>query len=521
MSKKKRKPRKSKSAVCQLKSGFSGTFATSTQTIGSVHGCMRRALLPAHETRRLALLDEKDIQDMAARINSAVSTMAEARMFVFRAVEIIILDKLLGGSEGENGSEALGAVAGEEDAEATFDVLELILEKNAGTAIVKHLFSLILNGKIESGPPTVKQELKAAKEMSMVAFHRLCQILPGFQPVEKDSICLGRLVVDAAAEFSLQLRKHFRDMPFTIGRRQEAPPVGGGQSTPDTALEERINPGEDDEEDGQDKEIEDGDNEDDPKMQFADQHIRRWWKEARSFPPSMRPVFCLRHKFSDPFITSEERALPKPNPASAAALMIMTAKEASKHGELIRILFYGEPNEIKRSRSVQQTSYGRRSTTMDTLANNYPTIFAPTVLHSYLDNCFSFSNYAKDCKEKGVTCNRSPPPLPTSHIPQDPTQHPQRFALSNIFTTSGKELHVTCYDTAKPYRSRTAYVPIYRIENRFPTLESILREFGVSSVEDTDILGVDPGEANPFAEFCGSVSTPKAVEIKVCLIRPQ
>ncbi|KAH7042883.1 hypothetical protein BKA57DRAFT_517812 [Linnemannia elongata] len=216
---KKRKPRKSKSAVCQLKSGFSGTFATSTQTIGSVHGCMRRALLPAHETGRLALLDEKDIQDMAARINSAVSTMAEARMFVFRAVEIIILDKLLGASDGEDGSEALDAVAGEEDAEATFDVLELILEKNAGTAIVKHLFSLILNGKIERGPPTVKQESKAAKEMSMAAFHRLCQILPGFQPVNKDSICLGRLVVDAAAEFSLQLRKHFRDMPFTIGRR--------------------------------------------------------------------------------------------------------------------------------------------------------------------------------------------------------------------------------------------------------------------------------------------------------------
>jgi hypothetical protein len=157
---------------------------------------------------------------MAARIESAVSTMAEARMFVFRAVEMMILDKLLGGSEGKNGSEALDAVAGEEDAEEAFDVLELLLEKAAGTAIVKHLFSLILNGKIESGgPKTVKEESKAAKEIAMAAFHRLRQVLPGFQPVNKDSICLGRLCVDAAAEFSLQLRKHFRDMPFTIGRR--------------------------------------------------------------------------------------------------------------------------------------------------------------------------------------------------------------------------------------------------------------------------------------------------------------
>jgi len=308
------------------------------------------------------------------------------------------------------------------------------------------------------------------------------------------------------------------DLPVgSFKDQQKAPTVGGDQSTLDAAMEERVDPGEEkgyDEEDDQDEESEDDDKEDDSKMQFADQHIRRWWGEARRLPPSMRPVFCLRHQFTDPFITFEERALPqilwsgkgKPNPASGAAAKIMTAKEAStlvesKHGELIRILFYGEPNEIKRSRSVWQTSYGRRSTTMDTLANNYPTTFAPTVLHSYLDNKFSFLSYAKDCQEKGVTCNRSPPPLPTSHIPHNTTQRPQRFALSNILATNGKELHVTSYDTTKPHRSRTAFVPIYRIENRFPTLESILEEFGVSSVEDIDVWGVDPGEANTAA-FC-------------------
>lgn len=159
---------------------------------------------------------------MATRIDSVVATMAEARMFVCRTVEIMILDELLqplGGGEGKIRSEALDAVTGEEAGEK-FDVLDLLLDKATGTAIIKHLFSLILNGKIEcSGPKTVKEKSKAAKKMSMATYDRLRQILPSFQPVNKDSICVGRLVVDAAAEFSVQLRKHFRDLPFTIGQR--------------------------------------------------------------------------------------------------------------------------------------------------------------------------------------------------------------------------------------------------------------------------------------------------------------
>jgi len=91
-------------------------------------------------------------------------------------------------------------------------VLELLLEKAAGTAIIKHMFSLILNGEIErSGPKTVNEKSKAAKNISKAVYDRLRQILPGFRPINKDSICVGRLIVDAAAELSVQLRKHFRD----------------------------------------------------------------------------------------------------------------------------------------------------------------------------------------------------------------------------------------------------------------------------------------------------------------------
>lgn len=300
-----------------------------------------------------------------------------------------------------------------------------------------------------------------------------------------------------------------------VGSFKEQPgsqTVGGDQ---ETAEEERDDDDDDhDDHDDHDEDDEDDDEGDDnSKMRFASGYIRHWWTEAGRLPPAMRPLFCLRHQFTDPFISFEERALPqilwstskkKPNPSAAAAAKLMTAKEASTlvestHGELIRMLFYGEPEEIRKSHSIWQTSYGRRSTTMNVLANKHPAVFDPTVLHSYLDNKFRFINYARECRERGIACDKSPPPLPTTLLPQDLTLCPQRFALNNVISTNGKELHVTCFDTTKPYRSKSAFVPIYRIENRFPTLQSILDEFGVSSVEEIDVWGIDPGEVNTAA----------------------
>ncbi|KAG0367319.1 hypothetical protein BGX24_003281, partial [Mortierella sp. AD032] len=147
--KRKRKPRKPKSDVALLKSGFSKSFAISIQTLGSVEGCLQRALLPASECGRMPHISNNDIKAMATRIRAAVDTMAET------------------------------------------DTV---------------------------GPKTIKEKSKAAKEMALDAFARLRQILSEFQPVNKDSICVGRLIVDAE-ESSVQLRKHFSDFPLTIGQR--------------------------------------------------------------------------------------------------------------------------------------------------------------------------------------------------------------------------------------------------------------------------------------------------------------
>jgi len=63
------------------------------------------------------------------------------------------------------------------------------------------------------------------------------------------------------------------------------------------------------------------------------------------------------------------------------------------------------------------------------------------------------------------------------------------------------QLHVLCFDTNNSHRSSTSFTPVYRIERRFPDLQSILDEFDVESVEDIDVWGIDPGEVNPAA-FC-------------------
>ncbi|KAF9537884.1 hypothetical protein EC957_007549, partial [Mortierella hygrophila] len=67
---------------------------------------------------------------------------------------------------------------------------------------------------------------------------------------------------------------------------------------------------------------------------------------------------------------------------------------------------------------------------------------------------------------------------------------------------------VTCFDTTKSYRSKFAFNPIYRIENRFPALQSILDKFGVSSIKEISVWGIDPARSTrqQFIGSCGPIS---------------
>ena len=209
--KKRKKPKKAKSESASLKTGYRNSFATSTQTLGSIQGCLRRALISAGTSGRIPRLSNDEIKSIADRIQATVFTITEARMYVCRLLDIMIYDALLRDSTTDAASAGLVE---------TFDVLDLLLGKSSGMAIIKYLFSLVLNGKIDNrGPKAAKESTLAAKRAAEATFKRLRDIVPSFEAINKDQTPLGRIIVDAAMEFSVQLRKHFRDIPFTLGKR--------------------------------------------------------------------------------------------------------------------------------------------------------------------------------------------------------------------------------------------------------------------------------------------------------------
>ncbi|KAF9109313.1 hypothetical protein BGX30_008442, partial [Mortierella sp. GBA39] len=203
--KKPRKPRKPKAPAPAQKAAFGAAFAVSTQRLGSLRGCLRRALLPMSEEAQLPLfatgdrktLEDADFTALAMRLTDAVDVMNQASPVVYRMLEIIIWDELLCGSNGiEGGGQpepdcVIGevtlsggkatVVSGSSDAGSKeFDILDLLLQNSAGMALIKHLYALALNGKMDNrGPKTKKSASKAVKAIAQRTYARLLRIVPG------------------------------------------------------------------------------------------------------------------------------------------------------------------------------------------------------------------------------------------------------------------------------------------------------------------------------------------------------
>ncbi|KAG0376645.1 hypothetical protein BGX24_007450 [Mortierella sp. AD032] len=391
-------------------------------------------------------MGDDDFTTLAKRLSDAVDTMNQASLFVYQMLRIIIWDELLRVPNSSTG--------GGGQPQPVF-VLE---DKAAGMALIKHLYALALNGKMDKrGPRTKKTDSKAVKAIAQYAYGRLLQIIPGFKPTNTQNIHLGRPIILAAQQVMVNLKNHFHKIPFTIGSRM----LECGW-TKDTLPEGSFKNDE---------------TSDDAEDQGSGSLV------APSEPSSRASPSCV---------------LPSEG-VQASVDKIMTAKEAhtlvdQEYGRLIKILFYGDRQNNRDSPSVWQTSYGKRTSIMDELSNTYSTVYGTMALQSYLTDHFDYISYARVCRDQDRVCDRNPPALPTD-------TSTDRYALSNIISTNGLALHTLCFDTTRRFRSRTSFAPIYRIERQFPTLQSILEAFGVDSVEEIDVWGVDPGEVNPAA-FC-------------------
>ncbi|KAF9398249.1 hypothetical protein BGZ94_006069, partial [Podila epigama] len=278
-----------------------------------------------------------------------------------------------------------------------FNILDLLLMKAAGMALIKHLYALTLNGKISArGPKTKKAASKAVKAIAQRTYARLLQIAPEFQPTNTDNIAMGRPIIAAAKLLIVNLRTHFRKVPFTIGDKMlkhgwDKKSLPKGSLKDDESLESTEDAEEDQDNSdlAEDMDLEDADGEEvevedeDPSTSFPPGYIHHWWQQAMRLPSLARPAFCLRRPFKNCFFMLDERALPDilwsgskkfPNPAQTSAEKIMTAKEARQlvnedFGRLIKILFYGDREKIRDSPSVWQTTYGKRTTTMAELSD--------------------------------------------------------------------------------------------------------------------------------------------------------
>ncbi|KAF8945454.1 hypothetical protein BGZ47_002601 [Haplosporangium gracile] len=259
-------------------------------------------------------------------------------------------------------------------------------------------------------------------------------------------------VFAAAKQVIVNLRTHFRKIPLCIGSRNELPA--------DSFKEDESS---DDASPAAVEETAEGNGYNDKDEEEKEEDT------SSSFPPGKRALPEILWGTMRKFL----------NPARESALKLMTREMAHSlvnkdYGALIKSCSM----ETKRRFGILVRG----------------DVYGAMALQLYLTEKYAYIYDANLCCEQQRICDRTPPPLPT-----DATT--DRYALSNVISTNGLQLHTLCYDTTKAHRSRGSFAPVYRTERRFLTFQSILDEFGVEFVDDIDVWGVDLGKVNPAA-FC-------------------
>jgi hypothetical protein len=177
-------------------------------------------------------MDDDDFTALAGRLSDVSNTMNQAAVFVYWMLEILIseeLSRIPNGSAGGQGPPETGFVMGQvtlrqgkaivwsgllgspEATSEEMDILDLVLSKASGMALVKHLYSLALNRKIDGrGPPTKKAPSKAVKAVAQRAYGRLLLILLALTPAYTHHIQLGRPIIAATQQITVNLRTHFK-----------------------------------------------------------------------------------------------------------------------------------------------------------------------------------------------------------------------------------------------------------------------------------------------------------------------
>ncbi|KAG0378963.1 hypothetical protein BGX24_002247 [Mortierella sp. AD032] len=244
-----------------------------------------------------------------------------------------------------------------------FDILDLVLEKASGKALIKHLYSMVLYGKLtKGGPPTKKPKSKEVLQDGAV----------------KDEWKLSDSNTATVDESDQDTNNH--DFIQDVGEDEdEDEDIGRKLHSPFCVWIH-------------------------PLLVVCDHQT----------PSAAQPVLCLQKKFKSCFVAFEERPLSPilwgnnkscPNPARDSALKITTEQEAHRlveqnYGDLIKILFYKCRDLIRAPPSIWQTNYGKKTTTIASLANANPSIHRTFSLQAHLTKKFQFIAYANQRREQ-------------------------------------------------------------------------------------------------------------------------
>ncbi|GJJ75446.1 hypothetical protein EMPS_07804 [Entomortierella parvispora] len=283
-----------------------------------------------------------------------------------------------------------------------------------------------------------------------------------------------------------------------------------------------------------------GDEEDDEdprqkskKIVFRPRHILTCWGDLQKLPTPSQPQFCIQPKMTDSFIDIREEGL----------MRILWGRDAGSVGEIweggthshqwaksqlstavgniIKTLFIGDRESIRLAKK-QQTTYGKRTTTMDECFRLYPEVYGQGPLDRYLVDRINFyrvrhnesiltqSSFSSSSSSSSVvtpSLQSNPPSLPA------PRQSRTRYALNNFIRTDGHQLQLLGYDLTKNRQAPGHKSFMKRIENQCPTRQSLIDTFG-ENLESVVVIGIDPGEVVSGA-FCMRLDEDTVVNLVV------
>lgn len=268
------------------------------------------------------------------------------------------------------------------------------------------------------------------------------------------------------------------------------------------------------------------------KIVFKPRHILTCWSDLQKLPSTSLPQFCIQPKMTDSFIDIREEGLMRilwgreagpvaeiwgggPNSLQWAKTQVSTS-----FGNLIKMLFIGDRESI-RTASKQQTTYGKRTTTMDERFKEHPDIYGQGPLDRYLIDRINYHrvrhNESITTQPPSSSSSSSSAAQPPSNLPSLPTP-PRgpgffRYTLNNFIRTDGHQLQLLAYDLTKNRQASNQKHFLKRVENYCPTRQSIIDTFG-EDLDSVVVVGIDPGEVVSGA-FCMRINENTVVNLVV------